>query len=296
MGIIFLFLFCGQVHIYYQGETMDKTIERILDKLPHAVQTFCVENYERNITEIRIRHGFDVKVAVNGQYIVIENSIADKSFIEDLFYFFCDDTVSAFEDQTSQGYITLPGGHRVGISGKFNTDLYGKTVVSEILSLNIRLAGFHPVHINKKVLDFNKGLLIAGSTHTGKTNFIKNICKLLSNKNIVICDERNELYSPFLDCDFIINQPKHIAVMQALRTMNPDYIICDEIGSDNETTALLNSLNSGVAFVCSVHADNMQSLKNKPNINVLLNYDVFDKIVFLARNENNFYIKEVYDL
>ena len=295
-GLFFLFLFCGQAHINYQGEFMDSSIERILNQLPFAVKKFYIDNIDCNITEIRIRRGFDIKISVNGHYISVGNSNVDKSFIEKLYYFFCDYTVSAFEDQTSQGFITLAGGHRVGLSGKFSTDIYGKTVFSEILSLNIRLAGFHHIDIEKEILEFNKGLLIAGPPHSGKTNIIRNICNVLSNKNIVVCDERNELYSPIPDCDFIINLPKHIAVMQALRTMNPDYIICDEIGSDKETTALLNGLNSGVSFVCTVHANDIKSLKNKPNINVLLDCGVFDKIVFLDRERNNFYIKEIYDL
>lgn len=296
MGIIFLFLFCGQAHINYQGEIMDKNIERILNLLPQPVKNFYIENIHRNITEIRVRSGFDIKVTADGKHITIQNTVTDKKFLENLYYSFCNNTVSAYEDQTANGFITLPGGNRIGLAGKFTTDLQGKTVLSEIISMNIRLSGFHMVEVNRNILDFHKGLLIAGKPHTGKTNFVKNICVALCDYIVVVCDERNELYSQFLNCDFIINQPKHIGVMQALRTMNPDYIVCDEIGSDKETTALLNRLNSGTKFICTVHADGINALKNKPNINVLLNYQVFDKIVFLDNYGNDFFIKDVYDL
>ena len=291
-----MFLFCGQAHINYQGDFMDDTILRILEQLPRTVKKFYIENINRNITEIRIRQGFDIKIAVDGLYVTVKESKTDKEFLSKLYYYFCDNTVSAYEDQTSRGYITLTGGHRVGLAGKFTLDLQGKTVLSEVYSMNIRLAEFHYIEIPDRILDFQKGLLISGKPHTGKTNFIRNICYSLKNYNLVICDERNELYSPDINGDFIINQPKAVAVMQALRTMNPDYIICDEIGNEKDTAALLNGVNSGVAFVCTVHADCLQTLKSKPEINTLLDMQVFDKVVFVNRENNNFYSKEVYDL
>ena len=85
MGIIFLFLFCGQAHINYQGEIMDKNIERILNLLPQPVKNFYIENIHRNITEIRVRSGFDIKVTADGKHITIQNTVTDKKFLENLY-------------------------------------------------------------------------------------------------------------------------------------------------------------------------------------------------------------------
>ncbi len=291
-----MFLNSGQVHINYKGEFMDKNIERILKLLPLPVYQFYIANKDRNITEIRIRQGFDIKVTVDGVLYTILDTYCDKSFIENLYFAFCDNTVSAYEDQTGKGFITLDGGHRVGLSGKYITDEYGKTTLTDIISMNIRLAKFHKIKIDSDILAFKKGLLIAGKPHSGKTTFLKNLCYLLQDKNIVVCDERNELYSKEICCDFIINLPKNLAIMQALRTMNPDYIICDEIGDEKEAESVLSGVNSGVKFICSVHSNSIEDLADKPNIFVLFNANVFDKIILLDCDKNNFYIKETADV
>lgn len=275
---------------------MENNIENILNILPLQLKKYFCENGDRNLTEIRIREGFDIKVSADGQYVTIKNTKTDKQYINNLYYKFCDNTVSAYEDQTGQGFLTLEGGHRVGLTGKFITDNQGKTIVSDVYSMNIRLCRLHIINVDNQIMNFRKGLLIAGRPHSGKTNYIRNICNLLHNKNVVVCDERSELYSPQLDCDFIINLPKHVAVMQALRTMNPDYIVCDELGTEKETASLLNGLGSGVKFICSVHAENYEDFANKPNIKLLLDSKVFDKIVFLERAENNFFVRDIYDL
>ena len=272
---------------------MDKDILNILNKLPDSVTVFFAENSDNNVTEIRIRENSDICICTDGIYKQIENSYICSNQLQNIFFSFCNNAIYAYEDQISQGFITLDGGHRVGIAGVFVNNPNGKIQLSKVTSLNIRIAKFLKFHISDEILHFNKGLLVCGKPHSGKTTFIRNLCVRLNGKNYTVCDERKEIYHPSLYGDFIISLPKSVAILQAVRVMNPDYIICDEIGSKNEAENILSAMHSGVKFICSAHCDSIQDLYNKPNIKLLLENNVFDKVVLLDASDNVFWIKEV---
>ena len=290
----FLFLNSKCAHNYYQGDLMDKDLCTLLNKLPIEVKEFYLS--VGNITEIRIRKENNIIVVSKGKNYILDKSVISTQELEDIFLSLCDYTLSAYEEQIANGFITLSGGHRVGIAGSFSTDIDGKKVLADIYSLNIRLSVFHIVNIEKGILNFNKGLLICGKPHSGKTTFIKNICRCINGINYTVCDERNEIYHSSLNGDFIINLPKATAIMQAVRVMNPDIIVCDEIGTSEETTKMLEYMNSGVKFICSVHCSDYADLFQKTNITPLISAGVFDKIVFLDYNDNNFFVKEIVDV
>ncbi len=272
---------------------MDKNIEKILDNLPCAVKHYFIRNKDKNITEIRVRAGFDIRLCADGKYIVVSDTVINEKQLFDIFYSFCSYTLPAYENQISNGFITLQGGHRLGIAGVYSKDTDGKNILKKLYSMNIRLAGFARWTIPDELLNTRKGFLIAGAPHSGKTTFIRSFCRINESSNIVICDERNEIYSPDINHDFIINMPKAVAIEQAVRTMNPDIIICDEIGNETETRAIINAVNNGAAFICSVHAHSIESLYLKPNIKALLSAQIFEKIVFLKNIDGVFFIKDI---
>jgi len=273
---------------------MDKDIENILDKLPEKIRETCKTYFIQGkiITEIRLRFGFNSKIYADGIFEEIPDTYINKKEISDIFLSFCNYTISAFENQICNGFITLNNGHRIGLGGKFNYESE-KVVLEEIWSLNIRFNLHKNTVISDEYSTFSKGLLIVGKPHSGKTTFIRNLCYKLSDKNIVICDERNELYDNNLNCDYISGIKKHTAIMHAVRTMNPDIIACDEIGDVNEAEQILSGVNSGVKFICSVHGDILEDIYCKPNINLLLINRVFDKIILLSKENNCFIVKEV---
>ena len=152
---------------------MDKDLEILLNKLPPIIKELYLS--DKKITEIRIRRNCNISLVSEGENYIIESSFVSAQEVEDIFMSLCDYTLSAYEDQIAKGFITLYGGHRIGIAGSFSTDIDGKPVLTEIYSLNIRLSAFHIVDINENVLNFKKGVLICGKPHSGKTTFIRNI-------------------------------------------------------------------------------------------------------------------------
>ncbi len=274
---------------------MDKVLKRILNYLPENVEKFFLENSARNITEIRIRQNCNIILISDGDTVVLQDTNISSYRLQCIFLELCDKTLSAYEDQIKDGYITLENGHRIGIGGRYTQDVTGKTVLGQVTSLNIRISSFHKINLPDEILNFEKGILICGKPHSGKTTLIRNICFALNGMNYTVCDERNEIFHSTLNGDFISGIPKDKAIMQAVRVLNPDIIICDEIGNKNETEKMLEYLNTGVKFICSIHCNNFCDLKYKPNISLLISAGVFDKYIFLENIKGNFYIKEVVD-
>ena len=271
---------------------MDKNYKNLIEKLPYGIRNYISDNKSQNISEIRIRSNFDILVCLSGKYTQVKNTAMTQTEIESLLLSLCDNTLFAYEKEIANGYITVDGGHRIGIAGTFFEDSEG-IHINEVSSLNIRIAQNKYFDIPDNILEFEKGLLILGSPHSGKTTFLKSICKQMTNSNIVVCDERNEIKDLSSACDFISGINKSIAIQQAVRTLNPDIIICDEIGSENESKQILSVMHSGVKFICTVHCNHIEELKYKPNIRLLIDSNVFDKFILLSNENNDFYIKEV---
>lgn len=274
---------------------MDKDFKNLIKKLPLNLQVFIDNNYSKNITEIRIRCGFDIKVCIDGKFVIIPNTKISNDEIEMLFFSLCENTLFAYEKQIEKGFITLPGGYRVGIGGNFYSDDEGEHLLN-VNSLNIRIVKDVEYTIPSEILNFKKGILVVGKPHSGKTTFLKSICSHLYESNIAVCDERRELYTPKLNCDFISGIEKSKSIERRVRTLNPDIVICDEIGNLKESREILDSMHTGVKFICSVHNDCFETLKYKPGINLLLESKVFDKMVLLSNIENNFFVKEIQDV
>lgn len=273
---------------------MDKNVKAILDNLPGFLSDYVIDRQNRGkaVTEIRIRSGFPPVVRCDGKDEMLQGPSVSRRQLEQIFSGFCCHTLSAYEDQISRGYITLAGGHRVGIGGIYYTDDAGRKFLSSVSSLNIRISNDISYKIPAGVMDFSKGMLVAGRPHSGKTTFLKTVCGMLGGKNVAVCDERQEIYSPDKNCDFVSGIDKRQAILHATRSLGPDIIICDEVGGAEEAKQILSAVNSGVKFICSCHRRSIEEIKMKPNVAILLNAKVFDKIIVLDREQNNYFIKE----
>ncbi len=195
------------------------------------------------------------------------------------------------ENELKNGYITYSQGIRIGLCCDQGPD-FGR--VGKITSINIRIpfCGKTDYSINfSDILSFSSGLLIAGAPSSGKTTLLREIAKKLSSgflgeyKKVTVIDERGELSQggSLGPCtDIIRGRKKADAILHAVRLMSPRYIICDEIGSVEETKSILEGLNSGVSFIASMHAQDVSSLARREQLRLLLRENVFDKAVFLS--------------
>ncbi len=219
--------------------------------------------------------------------------------IEYTFNAICDYSIHSYENEISQSFITVKGGHRVGLAGSAVIKDGKISTIKCISSINFRIASEVKGCADKIMSSiFDKGLasiIISGCPSSGKTTILRDLCRQLSRKyNVSVIDERGEIGAVFRGeiqndlgnmCDIFDGYPKAYGIETALRVMSPDIIICDEIGGEDEVKHLLSCVNSGVKIIASAHSGSIEELKGRKNIKILL--ESFDYIVQLG-GRNNF--------
>ncbi len=211
----------------------------------------------------------------------------------------------AFEEEIKRGFITLPGGHRVGLSGQVLCDGGQVRTLRRISGLAFRIAreckGCGDAILNefydpkKEILS----ILFVSPPRCGKTTLLRDICRQLSDGNayakgkpITIIDERSEIAGSFLGVpqldvgvrtDVLDGCPKAEGMIMALRSLSPRAIITDEISRPEDARQLQECTFSGVSVITSVHASSFEEVQSRPGVCQLLQEGVFHKAIILSR-------------
>jgi len=213
----------------------------------------------------------------------------------------CAYSVHSHQQELANGYISLRGGHRAGISGTAVVSNGKINAVRDITSINLRVARQVYGAADRLVEQIFKsklcGVLIAGVPSSGKTTILRDLARQLADGQtgryirVAVVDERGELGAVFegvpqnnlgAACDILSNYPKGIGILTAVRTLSPQVIICDEIGSREEADSMLDGLNCGVKMIATAHASTVDELLRRRQIARLLEYGAFEKIVMLG--------------
>lgn len=218
--------------------------------------------------------------------------------MQEMFRSLCAESVYAHEKEIVNGFLPLPGGHRAGICGTAVYQAGQLTGVRDIIGINLRVA--RPVTGCAASLfsllrgDFRRGLLLAGPPGSGKTTLLRDLACRLSGESgchqVALLDERGELaavrsgepgFSLGYGCDIFSGYPKAQGMEIALRVMAPEYIICDELGSEDEIAAVQKGGFAGAGIIGSVHAFSRQDFMSRPLCRRLLQTGVFQHVAFL---------------
>ncbi|MGS0764026.1 stage III sporulation protein AA [Syntrophomonas curvata] len=227
-----------------------------------------------------------------------------------------DNSLYAFEEEIRRGFITVAGGHRVGLAGQ--VVLQGETVktMKDFSSLCFRIARevkdcALPLlpYINGSSGNTAVNTLIVSPPRCGKTTILRDLARLLANshkplpaRNVVVVDERSELAGsyrgiPQLDVgprtDVLDSCPKAQGMVMALRSLSPQVIITDEIGRREDVLAVQECVNAGVAVISSVHASTADELQKRPIMRELLSSRAFKLAVILSRVNGPGSIQEI---
>ncbi|MDE6728544.1 MAG: Flp pilus assembly complex ATPase component TadA [Oscillospiraceae bacterium] len=244
------------------------------------------------IAEIRLRAGRQaVSVNVFGEMKICSPPFSAEEIAE-CFAEICRYSVYSFETEIAQGFITLDGGHRVGICGTAVTKNGQITSIKDISGLNIRIA--HRIvgcadELYKRVFsDGLHSLLLAGRPLSGKTTILRELARLLGERRrVVLIDSRGELSASVrgtptfdigLNTDALCGCEKSAGIMLAIRSLSPEVVICDEIGDDE--AAVEQAMFCGVKVIASAHADSIEQLKKRPSTRGLV--PLFERVAVIG--------------
>ena len=269
---------------------------RILDSLPPALRTPLGRLDARcapHIQEIRLRLGQPIQFTIRGRLCPAAKFLPgaglpaamEADMLRDCFLQLCRRSVYAYEDELQQGYFTVQGGCRIGVAG-----CRGPGGFSAVTSLNLRIARWItcplPPALEEAVAARTGGLLLAGPPGSGKTTFLRSIIRYLDTARRIFCvaDERGELLTAghTVHCDVYTRCTKAQAIQMALRCMNPQILVCDELGTAEDAQAVAQGVASGVVFFATVHCDTPAGLHKKPPLAALLATGAFAKAAFLS--------------
>jgi stage III sporulation protein AA len=203
----------------------------------------------------------------------------------------------AHEEELRQGYLTLKGGHRVGITGEAVMEQGMVKRIKNISSFNIRISRQIKGAADHIMKYAGKNLLLISPPCMGKTTLLRDILRQLADtpgENVGIVDERSEIAAcyrgrPSNDCgervDVLDGCPKAEGMLMLLRSMSPTVIGVDELGQNEDVEAVLRIVGSGVRIIATVHGDNMQQIQNKRVFAALFENQVFHYSLLLGKHE-----------
>ena len=280
---------------------------------------FADDFIKQNLTEIRLRVNSPLSLTVNKENILL-NRYGKRADIRDCLMIsrdeldycinnFCDGSYHTQTNNIKNGFIITRDGGRVGVCGNIIYTSAIDFVIDEITSVNMRINRF--IHFNDcPLINLIKdvgmcSILIYSSPCEGKTTLLrflvtavsKGLCGLQRYRTALV-DEKREIYiKNKMDgglLDVLHGYKKADGIDCATRTMNPDIIFTDEIGGMEETGSILSAQNSGVPLIATCHAGDFEQLKRKPNINLLIQNDVFLYFAGISLDKHNIIKYNIY--
>lgn len=268
-----------------------------------------LEHNIEKLEEIRIRSGKPVILKLGFIEMVLKY-IVEGTEIIGILQNICNNSIYTYQNQICNGFITLPGGNRVGISGNVVVKDGQVSNISHIYSLNFRVA--HQIigasnELLRYVLDTKNNTvfntLIVSPPGAGKTTIIRDIAKKISDGmseinfrgiDVSIIDERGEIaamnkgvaYNDVgIRTDILDNVPKSIGIRMAIRSMAPKVIIADEIGNKDDVEIINYAICSGVNCIFTAHGSCMDDILRNEEIKKIINLKLFTRIIFLNEKE-----------
>ncbi len=274
---------------------MDHVLEEIVPYLPEKTAkavASLTEREQRDLREIRIQMNNPTFFYSGFGRQILPDTVSSKSELESVFRKICASSAYSHRNEIRAGFVTIPGGHRVGIVGTAVLGEGGRVEsVRDVSGLSFRIARDHSIDLDEILPricrdDRIRNLMLLGPPCSGKTTVLRELARALSKGvQVAVIDEREEIFPSSrpvpIGCDVLRGYPKSVGILQALRTLSPKVILCDEVGTAAEVSAMLDGLRSGVSLVVSAHAYSAEELMQRPPVRELFVAGGIDVAAFL---------------
>lgn len=290
---------------------LPQNLRQLLANLPLPVR--------QSVEEIRIRQGRplmlglaegDCCITATGLLTTVptEAYLVDAGDVERVTQLVSRSSLYALEEELRNGFITLPGGHRVGITGKVLTEQGRVRNIKYISGFNFRISRAVPGAADRVLpyLISPEGrfyhTVLVSPPRCGKTTLLRDIIRRLSEGvpelnfkgvTVGVVDERSEIAGCYRGIpqrqlgprtDVLDACPKAAGMMMLLRSMGPAIIATDEIGRQEDVAALEEVLNAGVKVLTTVHGSSLAELEDRPALKYLFSIRVIERFIILGRS------------
>ena len=296
---------------------MDRNSENILRKLPSVIEErirqlpgSIIECFE----EIRLKTFEDTIVISEGREISLhDGKLVTPDLIDETLNRLLDYSYYAYEEELSKGYITIEGGHRVGLCGTVTMKDGKVHLIKDVSSLNIRRSR-QIIGVSGKIINsvcdekrrIIRNTLIISPPKCGKTTILRDLARNLSGRGyrVGICDERSEIAGCYNGkssfdlgsrTDILDGCPKSEGILMLIRSMSPDVIITDEIGRKEDVGAIDSALCAGVKTITTIHGSSYEDVENSA-VGELIKRHVFETLIFLSAEPSMGTVKRIMKL
>jgi stage III sporulation protein AA len=303
------------------------SLKTLIGTLPSSVQAL--------LEEIRIREDRPLELIYDGKhrFLSVDGTLAmdpRKAYLPtradcgSLLEFLTHHSLYSFEEELRRGYITIQGGHRVGLSGRTVLEDGKVKSIRDVSSFNVRIAR-EVRGAAQRVLPYLikedgrvASTLIVSPPQAGKTTLLRDIIRLLSSGEgterrklgqlpaswkIGVVDERSEIAAcmhgvPRFDLgprtDVLDACPKAEGMMMMIRSMSPEVIAVDEIGRVEDAAAIREALHAGIAVIATAHGADLEDVRSRPVLQSMMEGSLFDRYVILSPRRDNVSSFQIY--
>ena len=294
-------------------------MEEILSYFGENIKRYIEKEiiYKQDIEEIRLRTNKPIIIKDSNGNTILDHIVTIQELLE-TFQKICEHSIYSYQKQICEGFITIKGGHRVGITGSCVIE-DGKIInINYISSLNFRIAR-EKKDVSNKILkyiihdDEIANTLIVSKPGCGKTTILRDLVRKISTdieelnfkgKTCGIVDERGEIAAMYkgvpqndigILSDVISNSSKSQGMRMLIRSMAPEVIVCDEIGSKEDVETINYAMCCGVKGIFTAHGNTFEEILLNEEIKKLINKNIIETIIILGDKKRG-EIKKVYKL